>query len=204
MKPDLARALVKDRPLEQAERLLGYIFDASGATSGAVLSVDTKGSLKAVVDRTSVDVLTAAAKHWRASEDVLRAGVPVNGQRFSLTPLRMEPDILVGLVLLEGVLAEDTGIDSDVAAVMAMALTATPPTIPCRESASAQEMLKEHTVYLLALYQGNISAVADTLGCTRRTVYEHMKKWNIERKKVPRWRRRPGGATDPDPEPSPA
>jgi hypothetical protein len=201
----LAGLLVPRDPRQFLSELLTTartIADARGIAAFARAQGELKLALSIELDQSTLD---AASLLWARHREALASGqtVPVvvgSGVAHGL-PVR-SGDHLVGLLVATtaGPLTPEAAKSlADLATLAASALQAPDPAVspvpaqmPAPQSAiaaylgrtPAEDVLRDQMLGLLTANEWNIARVARLLGITRRTVYQRLERWGLERVKI--------------------
>ena len=132
--------------------------------------------------------LTTVNQLWQAEAKALRAGRPVNGDGYRVLPL-MDARALIGLLFIEG----GDGVESKSPDVVALAATLKiARENPFRLEADDMEIVtgaeieRQRLLSALERHEWNIARVARLIGVTRRTIYLRLKRYKIDRQRVPK------------------
>jgi len=180
--------LVADDPRILAGNLLDHIAAQCKAKGAAAVTVDS-GELASFAGEVPLSRLTALESLWKAEAKDLRAGRAVTDGNYRLLPL-MDGQELTGLLFIEG----DTGLEKKNPAMIALAAALKAARVrPARQYAleetasfSGREMERQRLVAALEHHEWNIARVARLIGVTRRTVYSRLKRYSIDRRRVPK------------------
>jgi hypothetical protein len=190
------RAIVSDDPRRAGERALVLAMQHCKAEAGALFKVED-GELSLFVGR-SIDqsTLDRATGIWRTQRDGLELGQLQFEHQFLVAPIGSS-GALTGLLYLatrEGLSAEVTA--ETVRALSGLIETALageveePAEEPWAEAVPAAESRRARLLRLLESNEWNIARVARLAGVTRVTIYAWLKRYEIERKRVPKGPRR--------------
>jgi hypothetical protein len=185
---DTLALLVADDPRGQARKLLGHVASRCKARAAAVVTVSVD-ELASFTGEVPLSRLAALELVWKVEAKGLRAGRPCIGADYSVLPL-IDGKELTGLLFVEG----GSGIEMKNPAVVALgaALKAArerPTYSPAREeteAAGGAEIERRRLLAALQRHEWNIARVARLIGVTRRTVYLRLKRYNIDRQRVPK------------------
>jgi Bacterial regulatory protein, Fis family len=178
--------LVEDEPQRQARKLLDHVATRCRARAAAVVTVSSD-DLASFVGEMPLSQLGALQTLWRVEAKDLRAGRPVNGGDYNVMPL-MDGRELVGLLFMDG----GTRVENRNPAVQALAAALkVARERPLRrivepETAAGAEIERRRLVAALERHEWNIARVARLIGVTRRTIYLRLKRYNIDRQRVPK------------------
>jgi len=132
--------------------------------------------------------LTTVNQLWKVEARGLRAGRPVNGDGYRVLPL-MDARVLIGLLFIEG----GDGVEPKSPDVVALAATLKiARENPFRLEADDMEIVtgaeieRQRLLSALERHEWNIARVARLIGVTRRTIYLRLKRYNIDRQRVPK------------------
>lgn len=195
MTPELVTAIAAVDPRALAGRLLSYVVKVLNARGGAVLAFQFgRVFLFADLLGGDLDRVAEAMATWKNRQAELASGVAVQcGMAGSVSPLLSEDGGLVGAVFLEGVPVSRCDI-REIATWLVAAITAKEPHAGAVEeifrTVSVEGFERQKIVQLLEGHEWNVARVARIIGTTRRTVYQKMERYGIERLKVPRGRSR--------------
>ena len=182
----LALPLAED-PRRQARKLLDHMAVRSRATGAAVVTV-VDDDLASFVGEVLLSHLTAVNQLWKVAAKDLRAGRPVSRDGYRVLPL-IDARALIGLLLMEG----GDGIElksPDVVALAAALKTAREH--PFRvdaddlEIVTGAEIERQRLLSTLERHEWNIARVARLIGVTRRTIYLRLRRYKIDRQRVPK------------------
>jgi hypothetical protein len=196
MTPELVAAIAAVDPRTLAGRLLAHVVKVLPARGGAVLALQF-GVVVLYADQLGgdLDKVAEAMATWQKRQGELAAGVAVQcGMAGSMSPLLSE-GALVGAVFLDGVPVSRCDI-REIATWLVAAITAPTPHAGAVEeifrSVTVEGFERQKIVQLLEGHEWNVARVARIMGTTRRTIYQKMARYGIERLRVPRGRpRRP-------------
>lgn len=178
--------LVEDEPQRQARKLLDHVATRCRAKAAAVVTVSAD-ELASFAGEVPLSLLATLQSIWRLEGKDLRAGRPVNGGDHNVLPL-MDGRDLVGLLFMDG----GTRVEVKNAAVLALAAALkVARERPARrvldpETAVGSEIERRRLLAALERHEWNIARVARLIGVTRRTVYLRLKRYNIDRQRVPK------------------
>jgi transcriptional regulator with GAF, ATPase, and Fis domain len=180
--------LVADDPKGQARKLLDHVVARCKARTAAVVTVDSD-DLASFSGEVPLSRLTALERLWKAEARDLRAGRPVLGNDYSIVPL-MDGKELTGLLFVEG----GTTLEPRNTAVAALAAAlkaarerlARADRADGAEAAVGGDIERRRLVAALDRHEWNIARVARLAGVTRRTIYLRLKRYNIDRQRVPK------------------
>jgi Bacterial regulatory protein, Fis family len=177
--------LVADDPRISAGRLLDHIAARCKVKRAAAVTVDS-GELASFVGEVPLSRLTALQSLWRAEAKELRAGRAVIGDDSSVLPL-MDGRELIGLLFVESPASVGTGNPAVVALAAALRAARERSARELPEEAIADgEIERFRLVAALERHEWNIARVARLIGVTRRTVYLRLKRYKIDRRRVPK------------------
>lgn len=192
MTPELVAAIAAVDPRTLVGRLLAYVVNVLGARGGAVLALQF-GRVFLYADALGGDLdrVAEAMATWQKRQGELANGVSVQcGMAGSMSPLLSE-GTLVGAVFLDGVPVSRCDI-REIATWLVAAITAPTPHAGAVEevfrNVSVESFERQKIVQLLEGHEWNVARVARIIGTTRRTVYQKMDRYKIERLKVRRGR----------------
>jgi hypothetical protein len=186
------RAIVTQDPRRAGERALGLAMQHCQAEAGALFKVDND-ELSLFVGR-SIDQLTLDRSMgvWRTQRDALRLGQLHLEHQFLVAPIG-PTDTLSGLLYLAargGLSAEGTAETvRALSGLIEIALASEsdePSEEPSAETAFDAESGRARLLRLLESNEWNIARVARVAGVSRVTIYSWLKRYEIERKLVPR------------------
>jgi len=180
--------LVADDPRGQALRLLDHVASRCKAKGVAVVRV-AADDLASFAGEVPLSRLTTLQTVWKSQAKDLRAGRRVMGDGYRILPLMDGPG-LTGLLLIEGA----AGVELTNPAVVALAATlkashAHPPQNDAAshaETVSGGEIERLRLIAALERHEWNIARVARLVGVTRRTIYLRLKRYKIDRRRVPK------------------
>jgi DNA-binding protein Fis len=179
--------LVADDPQGQARKLLDHVVARCKAKAAAVVTVDSD-DLASFSGEVPLSRLTALERLWKADAQELRAGRPLTGSGYSVLPL-MDGKELSGLLFVEGGVALDMKNTAVIALAAALKAARQPlrrPAAGNEESLVGAEIERRRLVAALDRHEWNIARVARLAGVTRRTIYLRLKRYNIDRRRVPK------------------
>jgi len=183
--PTLA-LLVADDPRGQARKLLDHVATRCRARGAAVVTV-VADDLSTFAGEVPLSRLGVLQRRWKVEAKELRAGRPLTADDCSLLPL-MDGKELTGLLLVDG----GTGIDMKNPAVIALAAAVKAAREhPGREDAQEEsvagaEIERQRLMAALERHEWNIARVARLMGVTRRTIYLRLRRYKIDRRRVPK------------------
>jgi len=180
--------LVADDPRGQAMRLLDHVASRYKAKAVAVVTV-AADDLASFAGEVPLSRLTALQAAWKADAKDLRAGRRVIHDGYRILPLMDGPG-LAGLLFIEGA----TGVESTnpVVTALAAALKAAHERPLMGDGAvetatmAGGEIERRRLVVALERHEWNIARVARLMGVTRRTIYLRLKRYKIDRRRVPK------------------
>ena len=180
--------LVADDPRLSAGKLLDHISIRCKAKGAAAVTVDSD-ELASFAGEVPLSRLAALESLWKAQSKQLRAGSTVTAGGYSVLPL-IDGEDLTGLLFIEG----GAGVEKKNPAVVALAAALKSARMrPTRRLApqetatlSGREMERQRLVAALEHHEWNIARVARLIGVTRRTVYLRLKRYSIDRRRVPK------------------
>jgi hypothetical protein len=182
----LAAVLVAPDPQGAAEHALAYLMGVHGASMGAVLALRGKSLVPYATREMEGRRLDTMKRSWPTLEGVLRAGRVVRMDDLVLYPLEDE-GIVVGLVLVGGRIASvREELFKTFGVAMAKAIQVAPPVGP--PAARPTGLAKEALLVNLAAHEWNIARVARMMGVTRRTIYLRLRRYGIDRVRIPKVR----------------
>jgi hypothetical protein len=187
---DIAADLVSIEPASQATRLLGRLMEHTRASAGAVL-VPSDQDLRVFVSREArLERLSQGRSGVAAHRFLLQRGEGVSSDGITLLPLMGESG-LVAVVFLDGGVFPVEGTEILLTAIMAavqVAMSPRPFTVELDQYVGirSDEVERHRLMELLKRNEWNLARVARVLGVTRRTVYMRLKRYDIERQKVPK------------------
>jgi hypothetical protein len=178
--------LVAEDPRLSAGKLLDHIVARCKAKGAAAVTVDS-GELATFAGEVPLSRLTALESLWKAEAKDLQAGLAVTAGSYRLLPL-MDGQELTGLLFIEG----NTSVEKKNPAVIALAAALKAARVrPARhhaleENVVGSEAERQRLVAALEHHEWNIARVARLIGVTRRTVYSRLKRYSIDRRRVPK------------------
>jgi hypothetical protein len=178
--------LVAHDPRIHAGKLLDHIVAQCKAKGAAAVTVDA-GELASFVGEVPLSRLTALESLWKGEAKNLRAGLAVTAGSYRLLPL-IDGQELTGLLFIEG----DTNVEKKNPAVIALAAALKAarvrpaPHLALGENVVGRETERQRLVAALEDHEWNIARVARLIGVTRRTVYLRLKRYSIDRRRVPK------------------
>jgi len=180
--------LVADDPRGQALRLLDHVASRCRAKGVAVVKV-ADDDLASFAGEVPLSRFTTLQTVWKTQAKDLKAGRRVLADGYRVLPLMDGPG-LTGLLLIEGA----AGIELTNPAVVALAATlkaahARPPQNDAETQAATVtggEIERQRLIAALDRHEWNIARVARLVGVTRRTIYLRLKRYKIDRRRVPK------------------
>ena len=180
--------LVADDPQGQARKLLDHVVARCEAKTGAVVTV-AGGDLGSFAGEVPLSHLAALQRLWMAEEQELRAGRPLVRNGFAILPL-IDDKELSGLLFVEG----GNPLEPKNTAVVALTATlrvaqerlAHPNRAAEIETGVGAETERRRLLAALDRHEWNIARVARLAGVTRRTIYLRLRRYKIDRKRVPK------------------
>jgi hypothetical protein len=180
--------LVADDPRGQARKLLDHLTARCQAKGTAVVTV-VDDDLSSFAGEIPLSRLTSLEQLWKAEAKDLRAGRPVTGEGCSVLPL-MDGKDLTGLLLVDG----RGRLEPKNPAIVALAAAVkVARERPARQDAQAEsqamtgaEIERRRLLAALERHEWNIARVARLVGVTRRTIYLRLKRYKIDRQRVPK------------------
>jgi len=168
-------------PREAARLILNWLLERHGARSIGLWRAEAEKGLMlelgTAIDQKTID---SARALWASDPSALETGHCVLGDREVFVPIR----IAGVFVYVDGVDPRrlDLAALADAATVAAKALQRT-TTSPATSAALASTR-REELVALLRFNEWNIARVARIKGVTRKTIYDWLARYEIEREKV--------------------
>lgn len=179
--------LVADDPQGQARKLLDHVTARCKAKAAAVVTV-ADDDLASFAGEVPLSQLTALERLWKAEERELRAGRPLIRNGFTVLPL-MDGKVLNGLLFVEGgavLEVRNSAVVALAAALKAARERLARPAIGDEEMVAGAEIERQRLVAALDRHEWNIARVARLAGVTRRTIYLRLKRYKIDRRRVPK------------------
>lgn len=178
--------LVADDPQGQARKLLDHVTARCKAKAAAVVMV-ADDELASFAGEVPLSHLTALERLWKAEERDLRAGRPLIRNGFTVLPL-MDGKELSGLLFVEGGAPLDARNSAVVAlaAALKVARERLARPAPDPDMVAGAEIERQRLVAALDRHEWNIARVARLAGVTRRTIYLRLKRYKIDRRRVPK------------------
>lgn len=186
-------AKLGSRPV--ADVTLEWLVQRHAASGGAVLELRPDGDLVPFMTRdVPLARLFRVQNVARDEAGILAAGQEIPGPDYLLVPLLNGAAQLLGLLFLDSPKVVGASVDLRQYAVMFAQCLAARSTDPTPALASflgtlaprSEDRDRERLLLSLNRYEWNVSRVARDLGVTRRTIYIWMKKYGIERRRVPK------------------
>jgi len=180
--------LVADDPRGQALRLLDHMASRYRAKAVAVVTVGAD-DLASFAGEVPLSRLTALQAVWKTDAKDLRAGRRVIRDGYRVLPL-MDGRGLTGLLFIEGAMGVES--TNPVVIALAAALKAAherpfPNNGPLEAATMAGgEIERRRLVAALERHEWNIARVARLMGVTRRTIYLRLRRYKIDRRRVPK------------------
>lgn len=180
--------LVADDPRGQALRLLDHVASRCRAKAVAVVTVaaDDLGSFAGEVP---LSRLTALQTLWKSEAKGLRAGRRVVRDGYRVLPLMDGPG-LTGLLFIEGAVGVEVTNPAVIALTAALKAARARPLsddgVFEAGALSGGEIERRRLLAALERHEWNIARVARLMGVTRRTVYLRLKRYKIDRRRVPK------------------
>ena len=180
--------LVADDPRGQALRLLDHVASRCRAKAVAVVTVaaDDLGSFAGEVP---LSRLTALQTLWKSEAKGLRAGRRVVRDGYRVLPLMDGPG-LTGLLFIEGAVGVELTNPAVIALTAALKAARARPLsnddVFEAGALSGGEIERRRLLAALERHEWNIARVARLMGVTRRTVYLRLKRYKIDRRRVPK------------------
>jgi DNA-binding NtrC family response regulator len=177
---------------------LDHLAARCKAKEAAVVTVVTD-ELASFAGEVLLSRLTALQVLWKVEAKNLRAGRTVLGDDFSVMPL-MDARTLIGLLFVAGGVGlelKDPAVVALAAALNAAREHPLPDDADELEIVPAVEFARRRLLAALERHEWNIARVARLIGVTRRTVYLRLKRYKIDRQRVPKTLKtcpHPGGA----------
>jgi len=187
----IAALLVAEDPKHKAEKLLRYVILEANARGGAVLAVVDDRIVPFAVQDVDLDLLSRLRRLWPSLQGRLAKGSPSVERDFALAPIQEEGE-LRGALFLQDPETFDAQDLSVLLVLLGKALVAeqSPEAQVPAPSLSSTQAEREQLLGLLHQHDWNIAKVAGLLGLNRGTIYFRLRRYGIERKKVPRTLRR--------------
>jgi Bacterial regulatory protein, Fis family len=178
--------LVADDPRRQALRLLDHVTARTKAKAAAVITV-ADNDLASFIGEVPLARLAAVQRLWKATAKELRAGRSVAGEGCKVLPL-MDARALIGLVFVEGAAGVEASSPDVVALAAALKAARERPVRLDGElgSLAGADFERRRLVAALERHEWNIARVARLIGVTRRTIYLRLKRYKIDRRRVPK------------------
>jgi len=180
--------LVADDPRGQALRLLDHVASRCRAKAVAVVTVaaDDLGSFAGEVP---LSRLTTLQTLWKTESKDLRAGKRVVRDGYRILPLMDGPG-LTGLLFIEGAAGVELTNPAVVALTAALKAARAHPLSSDGQfdtvTVAGGEVEQRRLVATLERHEWNIARVARLMGVTRRTIYLRLKRYKIDRRRVPK------------------
>jgi len=176
--------LVADDPRGQARKLLGHLAARCQAKRAAVVTVADQ-DLSSFEGEMPLSRLTALELLWKLEAKDLRAGRPVMAADCSVLPL-MDGKELTGLLLVDGRGRVEPKNPAIIALAAAVKVARERPAREESEPLVGAEIERQRLVAALERHEWNIARVARLVGVTRRTIYLRLKRYKIDRQRVPK------------------
>jgi hypothetical protein len=188
---EIVRLLVSQDPRRSADGTLGLLVRHLGADGAACFRI--QGDRLALFAARSVDqvALDRVASTWDDARDAFLAGQVYDADgSYAIVPIG-GPESIRGLLYVgadRGLVLDHETIEHLVP-LLRTALDAVqhgnvPPIDAYIERTPAAQFQREQLLLLLQRHEWNIARVARAKGVTRLTIYEQMRRWGIERRKV--------------------
>jgi DNA-binding NtrC family response regulator len=132
--------------------------------------------------------LAALERLWKADAKDLRAGRPVVGGGYNVLPL-MDGRELTGLLYVEGGSGVEVKNPAVVALAAALKVARERPArrdAPEAEAVAGAELERRRLLAALDRHEWNIARVARLVGVTRRTIYLRLRRYKIDRRRIPK------------------
>jgi hypothetical protein len=174
-------------PRDAARRTMNWLMDSSRARSIALYALEEDGlTLRLLISSAAdEDTLDGARSMWAARGSASADGEAVRGEHAILVPTRPAGTF----VYADGVDAHqvDPMLLADGGAVAAQALKRTARGFArSLEGQDRSRLKREELVATLHLHEWNIARVARVKGVTRKTIYDWIEKYEIERQHIPK------------------
>jgi DNA-binding NtrC family response regulator len=145
-----------------------------------------EGELASFAGEVPLSRLTALQSLWKGAAKDLRSGRAVIGDDCNVLPL-MDGHELIGLLFVEGHAGVETRNPVVIALAAALRAARERSAGPLPEEVLADgEIERFRLVAALDRHEWNIARVARLIGVTRRTVYLRLKRYKIDRRRVPK------------------
>jgi len=201
---EILHLLVSQDPRRSADGALGLLIRHLGADGAACFRIQSDRVVLFAARALDQLALDRVAATWDDARDAVLAGEVYDAEStFAIVPIA-GPVSVIGLLYL----GADRGLVLDGEAIrhlvplLRTALSAAPPggQAPLDayiERTPAAQFQREQLLLLLERHEWNIARVARAKGVTRLTIYEQMRRWGIERRKVAKGARRHRAVTEP-------
>jgi hypothetical protein len=179
--------LVAGDPRRQACKLLDHLAARCKAKEAAVVTV-VADELASFAGEVLLSRFTALQLLWKVEVKDLRAGRPVLGDDFSVLPL-LDSRTLIGLLFVAGGVGlelKDPAVVALAAAIKVAREHPLPDDADELEVVPATEFERRRLLAALERHEWNIARVARLIGVTRRTIYLRLKRYKIDRQRVPK------------------
>jgi hypothetical protein len=180
----LAAVLVAPDPHGAAEHALTYLMGVHGAAQGGVFGLRGHSLIPYATREIEARKLDEILRSWDSVRGSLRGGDVVRRDDLVLYPLEDE-GAMVGLLVLGGhvtTIREELFRTFGVAMAKAIQLAQPAPVQPAARGRVGRETL----LLNLARHEWNIARVARMMGVTRRTIYLRLRRYGIDRVRIPK------------------
>jgi hypothetical protein len=180
----LAAVLVAPDPRGATEHALIYLMGVHGASSGAVLALNGVDLIPYAIRDMEAKRVDEIKRTWSSLETALRRDDIVR-RGDNVLYLLQDEGVLLGVVALGGISTVREELFRTFGLAMAKAIQVAPPpgvVPPVRTRPQAREEL----LLNLARHEWNIARVARMMGITRRTIYLRLRRYGINRVRIPK------------------
>jgi len=193
---EIVRLLVSHDPRRSADAALGLLLKHVAADGAACFRIQAERLVLFAGRSVDQVALDRVASTWEDAREALLGGQAYDAEpSFAVIPLG-GADAVTGLLYVgaeHGLVLDDAALGHLVpllrAALAAVEQSVAPAIETYIERTPAAQFQREQLVLLLERHEWNIARVARAKGVTRLTIYEQMRRWGIERRKVVKGRR---------------
>src|SRR5262245_8255015 len=180
----LAALLVTNDPRGPDDHALIYLMGVHGASDGAVLARNGSDLIPYAIRDMEARKVEEIKRAWGSLEPALRRDEIV--RRGDVVHYLLQDDgVILGVVTLGGVQAVQEELFRTFGLAMAKAIQVAPPAglVPAVRSG---QHARDELLHNLAAHEWNIARVARMMGITRRTIYLRLRRYGIDRVRIPK------------------
>jgi transcriptional regulator with GAF, ATPase, and Fis domain len=188
---EIVRLPVSQDPRRSADAALGLLLKHLAADGAACFRIHEERLVLFAGRSVDQVALDRVASTWDDAREALLGGRAYDAEpSFAVIPIGGD-DAVAGLLYVgadHGLVLDDAALGHLVPLLRAAPCAVEQSTEPALETyiarTPAAQFQREQLVLLLERHEWNIARVARAKGVTRLTIYEQMRRWRIERRKV--------------------